>query len=394
MRITHFVETFSPLSETFVYHHIVECEQQGTRNQVLTLRRDNERERPWSTVDLAELPPRGHPWRVWARLATQAGLTPPAEQYFGIWRRRIREILLKQKPDVIHAHFGPAGVLILPVAQALHIPVVVTFYGYDISSLPRSGFWREKYRVLARGAAAVVGVSNHICESLVAHGFSESKIRLIHLGVDPTQFLYSDPVSRFDGRRIACLHVGRLVPKKAPLHLVEAFAQARMELYPELDLSLAIAGDGPLREGVYERVQSLRVADCVEILGRVPHELVGRLLSQAHLYTQHCMTGPDGDEEGQPVSFVEASASGLPIVATRHDGIPEVVLDGVSGYLVPEGDVQAMATRIVELCQRPVLWTQFGAAGRRHVEDNFCLQRETQKQIRLFEEVVRSNREI
>jgi colanic acid/amylovoran biosynthesis glycosyltransferase len=110
------------------------------------------------------------------------------------------------------------------------------------------------------------------------------------------------------------------------------------------------------------------------------------------MYVQHSRTAPNGDEEGMGVTFVEASARGLPIVSTRHNGIPDVVLDGRTGYLVPEGDVDAMAQRIIELAENSSLWSTMGRAGRAHVEEGFSLDRQVARTVEVLAEAIQQHK--
>ena len=114
----------------------------------------------------------------------------------------------------------------------------------------------------------------------------------------------------------------------------------------------------------------------VTFAGSVDRDRVRTLLASHHLYTQYCETTPSGETEGLGVSFIEASAAGLPIATTRHNGLPEVVLDGISGLLSPEGDVSAMARNIAALATTPERWESMGRAGRDHVENTFALDRQ------------------
>jgi colanic acid/amylovoran biosynthesis glycosyltransferase len=150
------------------------------------------------------------------------------------------------------------------------------------------------------------------------------------------------------------------------------------QLSPALHFALTIAGDGELNDACHALAHELGMTDQVTFAGRVSREQVRQLLATHHLYTQYCETTPSGETEGLGVSLIEASATGLPIMTTRHNGLPEVVLDGESGLLSPEGDIQAMARNIASVAANPARWTQMGRAGRAHVEAAFDLRRQAQ----------------
>ena len=388
MHIVHITEFFSPQSETFIYNYIKELQIQGHRSQVLTLHRIHPDERPYDDCTIVDLLPRWHPHRIYSSLQTKLGLLEQQEQLFAIARKQILEILQSSKPDILHAHFGPMGVMIAPIARKLKIPLVVTFMGYDGSRALCSDRWRQAYQNLNNVAEAVIGISHDMCNRLVSVSFNKNKIHCIHLGVSLDKFSSRDPKMDFDGHEVRCLHVGRLTAKKSPLKLIDAFHIAYQELQPDIEIKLTIAGDGELRDAVERKIRELNLEKQVELLGAVNHEKVIRLFHEAHIYTQYCEVAPDGDVEGQGVTFVEASASGLPIVSTRHGGIPDVVLDGETGYLVDEGDIQGMADRIVQLAGQPERWTAFGMAGRKHVEETFTLESQLQQTVALYRQIL------
>ena len=373
IRVAHVMRSFSPLSESFIYDHVVEMQRQEVECHVLSINRENIEARPFPDVTVIEIPSRASPTRIFYKAVGYAARREKDAYLWPLYRASLRTALLRIAPNAIHAHFGPEGAIVAPVARQLGIPLLVTFYGYDASILPRSERWRRRYLKLFRTADRFIGVSRHVCERLIELGADPAKVELVHLGVHADTFCYSDPAERFDGKIVRCIHVGRLTPKKSPLHLVEAFALAAAAVQPEIDLKLTIIGDGELRDAVHARIAALGIESRVEMLGALPHEQIRTHLARAHIYTQHSLTAENGDQEGLPVSIIEASASGLPVVSTFHSGIPEAILDGETGFLVEEGDVPAMADRIATLCQCRDLWSRFGAAGRAHVQANLSL---------------------
>jgi glycosyltransferase involved in cell wall biosynthesis len=175
--------------------------------------------------------------------------------------------------------------------------------------------------------------------------------------------------------------VGRLVEKKAPQLTIEAFAKV-LAVHPTA--RLRFIGTGPLREQC-EELAKLRCGRAVEFLGEQPHDAVVRELQTARAFVQHSVVAPDGDMEGMPVSVIEAGASGLPVVSTRHSGIADIVVDGVTGFLVEEGGVDAMAARMAELVERPALAGALGRAARRRVEMHFGIDASIDRLRRILE---------
>jgi colanic acid/amylovoran biosynthesis glycosyltransferase len=112
-------------------------------------------------------------------------------------------------------------------------------------------------------------------------------------------------------------------------------------------------------------------------------------MAEAHVFLLPSVIAADGDEEGTPTVLAEASCAGLPVLSTRHSGIPEMVLDGRTGFLVPERDVAALADRLEELLARPELWAEMGREGRRHVEAEFDVRKLNQRLVSLYAELGR-----
>lgn len=384
MRIVHFVPAFSVLTETFIYDLIFEMERQGVDSQVVTMSRLNEGDRSYEKVRMLRRI-RTSPGRV---LLHAAALFSPAKA-IGFDALGLGKVLAELRPDVVWAHFGGAGLQAAGACRALGIPLIVGFQGHDIYTAgPRR---RERYRALFQVASSIIAASQDMENALSLSGAIGDKTHVLHNGISIGDFPYGDPAIRFDGRKVRCLQVGRLVPKKDPIGMVKAFAIAAKSL-PSLDLSLTIVGDGPLRADLTRCVRTLGLERRVCLLGAVPRSRVAALMGEAHIYTQPGRTGPDGDREGLGVSITEASCSGLPVISTRHGGISEIVRDRVSGCLVPEGDEAALARCLKVVALQPELWTRYGAAGRQHVEENFDLSIQARRAVGLARRVALGRR--
>jgi glycosyltransferase involved in cell wall biosynthesis len=265
----------------------------------------------------------------------------------------------------------------MTAAAATKVPFVVHFRGSDLSAQGKLGVLHARYRRLLMLAQGVICKSKPMLQTL------------LELGADPTRVLISASGANadlFHGSRPSIadpvfLAVGRFVSKKGPLHTIRAF-----QLQPIG--SLWMVGDGPLLTEAQLLVQSLNLESRVRFFGAMQQEQVSALMRQARVFVQHSMVAPDGDSEGNPVSVMEAQLSGLPVVATHHGGIPEVVLDQQTGLLVNEGDVVGMARAMERLMADPTLADRFGASGRSRVLANFTLDHHLRDVTRFLEQVI------
>jgi glycosyltransferase involved in cell wall biosynthesis len=266
--------------------------------------------------------------------------------------------------DAVLAEYGTTGVLVVDACQAVGIPLVVYFHGFDASVRSVLQENAEAYRSMFRAAAGIIASSRVIQDRLVSLGAPAEKVHYIPCGVDCGKFGGANPAAS----NPVVLSVGRFVEKKAPHLSIEAFAQAHRE-YPEARLRMV--GDGPLLGRCRELASELVTKDAVTFLGTQPHEAIAGEMRRARCFVQHSVEAESGDSEGTPVAILEAGASGLPVIATRHGGIPEVVVEGETGYLVDEKDVAGMAVHMARLIREPALAAQLGLAGRRRIEAMF-----------------------
>ena len=289
----------------------------------------------------------------------------------------------RHSPQLVHAHFGPDGLNSVSLAKHLSIPLVVTMHGYDVyqgkegASAGHRRYLRRRIR-LAESATRIVCVSDHMRLYLAELGFPEEKLQTHYIGVDTSGY---EHVARVD-REPVVLAVGRLVEKKGFEHLIHAMARLQAAGDPS---RLVLIGDGPQRSGLTELAhRSLR---SFEFLGAQSRREVAAWMRRAALLVVPSVTASNGDREGLPITLLEAFASGLPVVATRHSGIPEAVIDGESGLLVDERQVEPLAGAIGRLVTDHELWVSLSRGARRTVEERFDLQKQTRKLETIYDEV-------
>jgi colanic acid/amylovoran biosynthesis glycosyltransferase len=273
------------------------------------------------------------------------------------------QVLEQWKPHAVLAEYGPWACNVLEACRTLQIPLIAHFHGYDASHIATIKTCRS-YRELFDYAAAIVAVSSAMREQLHKLGASREKVHLIPYGVDSTKFVGAAPALS----EKSFLAVGRLVEKKSPLLTLEAFSIAAKRVP---DISLTMVGDGPLMAECRRYVTNRGLETKVHMQGFLPHAEVALLMRRSRAFLQHSVVSDDGDSEGMPVAILEAAASGLPVIATRHAGIPEAVLHERTGLLCNEKDVEAMADSIIRIANDAVLAKTLGAAARNHVMHNF-----------------------
>lgn len=272
-------------------------------------------------------------------------------------------ILCKRyRPNVLIAEFGFHAIRMMDAASWAGIPLVVQFHGSDAFARRRTTpDLLERYRRLFKVAARVIVKSHPMRNQLLWFGASPDQLVVSPCGADSSLFYGACPGEAPP----VFVSVGRFVPKKAPLLTIRAFAEACSSLPAAFarELRLVMVGDGPLLSDSRCLVSDLNLEGQISFLGLCDSVKVAELMRSGRAFLQHSMVAPDGDSEGSPVSIVEAQLSGLPVISTRHAGIPEVVVDGETGYLVHEGDVSGMAAFIARLAEDADLAARLGRSG-------------------------------
>jgi colanic acid/amylovoran biosynthesis glycosyltransferase len=341
MRLLHVCGRYLPLSETFTYDLIKGLD--GFEHHVMATALENVQHFPLTTVVVPQ----------------------PEEQ---AW------VLAKQlDARAVICHFGPQATLGMTIALAIDRPAMTIFHGYDISRLLRDRVWVERYRAVASLGMQALCISDAGRQKLIEIGWPGSQIDVIHLGVDTTQFAFVPPAERWPvSRPTRILMVARLVEKKGVDVALDAMRRLRDRA---CDVELRIVGDGPERTRLDARIREWQLTN-VSLLGALEHALTRHEFSLAHLYIQPSVTAESGDQEGIPVSLMEAMAGGIPVVSTRHSGIPELVVDGHTGLLTDERDAEGLAAAIERLIRDRASAERLAQAARARVEQEFDRRRQ------------------
>lgn len=285
--------------------------------------------------------------------------------------------------DIIHCHFGPNGEWgILLKRLGVKGKIITSFYGYDASAYiddDNIGIYKNLFNY---GDIFIV-ICNYIKNKLIKLECNENKIIKHPLGVDIEKFNFKK--IQKSNNNINILTIARLVEKKGIEYSIKAVAKV-IKKYP--NLKYIIVGDGPLKDQLLCLISELGINEQVKILGWKAQNEIIELFKKSHIFVLASITAQNGDQEGTPTVLLEAQATGLPIISTFHSGIPEIVLDGQSGFLVPERDVDAMAGRLEYLIEHTEIWTEMGRAGRKFVEENFDIKKLNKQLVEIYENII------
>ena len=298
--------------------------------------------------------------------ALQRRLLKLEPQFFQ--QRAMANFLADNKVDAVLAEFGPTATLVMDACDKMNVPLIAHFHGYDAYRQKTLQTFGRRYPELFEIADAIVAVSRDMQAQLIKLGAPADKVHYNSCGVEPSVFKGADPLNNPP----TFVAVGRFVDKKAP-HLTLLAFQAILEKCPEA--RLVMIGDGPLWEACRQMTMSLGLASAVELQGVRSQAEVATVMQQARAFVQHSITTHDGDSEGTPVAVLEAGASGLPVVSTRHAGIKDAVIHEKSGLLVEEGDIHTMAEHMTRLAKDPQLAADLGKAGREWVSSEYSMDK-------------------
>ena len=283
----------------------------------------------------------------------------------------------RHRIEVILAEYGFNGADITPHARELGIPLIVHFHGHDAHRGPEVDAYRERYKAMFDYAFRLVSVSRHMTARLIALGAPAEKIVYNPYGARDYFFEVQPSYEK------TLVALGRFADIKAPYLTLMAFRTV-LENVP--DAKLVMIGDGPLRETCLCLARTWGIEDRVTFPGALTHEESFPFLAQACAFVQHSVTTSEGDAEGLPNSILEAGAAGLPVIATRHAGIPDAVIDGKTGFLVEERDVTGMAAAMAALLDDEALCRTMGQLARQHIRINYPIQRHLRVLQELIEE--------
>ena len=275
-------------------------------------------------------------------------------------RHRLAQRLRTERPDVVLAEYGNMGAEIMSSCEAAGVPLVVHFHGFDAHRndyVARYGNYAEMFRY----ASALVVVSRAMEQRLLELGADREKVIYNCYGIDVDRFVPGRP----DQAPPHFLAIGRFAEKKAPHLTIEAFSRVVAQR-PEAKLTMV--GQGRLWERCKQLVQGRGLQNSVDLCGvKRPAEIV-ELFHRSRAFVQHSVVTESNDHEGTPLAVLEAMATGVPVVSTRHAGIADVVAHGERGLLCAEHDMEAMAANMIQLIDEPARALTMGQAGRAYVE--------------------------
>jgi colanic acid/amylovoran biosynthesis glycosyltransferase len=289
----------------------------------------------------------------------------------------IGKYLKKNEIDLIFAEYGPSGVEMMEISKKTQIPLLVHFHGYDAYRDDILASYGKKYTELFGIAKVIVVVSAHMRSHLIGLGCEPSKLHVMPCGIDTKIFQISNSAPR----ELVFVSCSRFVEKKAPDITIKAFAKILAKI-PSAKLTMI--GEGELHEESKGLAEKLGVKHAIQFTGKLKQDKIASIYNQAFAFIQPSLTTAQNDAEGSPLTILEAGACGLPVISTKHGGISDVIIDGETGFLVNENDIDALAQKMLLLAGNPALAFSMGKKACARVGENYSLESYTQKLVTLI----------
>ena len=393
LKVAFIVPEFPILSETFILNQIAGTIDRGCQVDIYVERR-NDGDKVHPLVEKYNLQERTYclpelPENLWSRLIKGLKLIPryakvcPSQLWRSLYPFPLTDLTVSlwllhtiipnfdREYDIIHCQFATQSYRGLAFRQvnAPKAKLIATFRGQDISS-----FVQEKgpdvYRQVFRHGDFFLTNCDFFLNKAISLGCPPDKIKVIRSGLDGDRFPYQPRTILEDGR-VQIATTGRLVEKKGIEYVIRAVAQL-VPTYPRLHYK--VIGEGELRPHFTRLIEELEIGENVELMGWGNETEIVEVLKNTHIFVAPSVTASDGNQDAPINVLKEAMAIGLPIVSTYHGGIPELVENGKSGFLVPERDAAALAEKIAYLIEHPEIWETMGISGREFVLKHYNLE--------------------
>ncbi len=354
---------------------------QRYRTFVMTRERQQEQEFPFPDIELIPRARKNFLKRFWLKYM----MRKPPVYYRGELQVLIK--LLRRKPaDLMHIYFGHTGVHLLPFIQEWDRPSVVSFHGMDIQPRPQQEGFDAQMQQLLQTVPLVLARSHSLLAGLEKLGCPREKLRLNRTGIPLEHYPFRQRPMPADGSW-RFVQACRLIAKKGLVTAIRAFARFH-EKHPRA--RFVIAGDGPLKGELQALIGELGLGEAVELRGFLSQAQLAALYAESHLFVHPSEMPPDQNQEGVPNSMLEAMATGLPVLATTHGGIPEAVTHERTGLLVAERDMEALYRAMLQATGETDFLYILGEAASRSVREEF----EQGKQIEKLESFYDEAREL
>jgi colanic acid/amylovoran biosynthesis glycosyltransferase len=366
--VAQYCPTFLKPEMLHIYRQIGSL--QRVRPVVIAQKRENADRFPFEPVRIVKKPPSHFLRRIWFKQITG--------QPWKISRGELRELmnaLYELNAGLLHIYFGHIAVRLLPLIEQWRQPSIVSFHGADVLvDLHKSAHRRATEEMLAAVKCVLVR-SESLRKAVVALGCAPEKIEIQRTGVPVGDFAFRERNAPANGLW-HLLQACRLIEKKGLATTLRAFGQFHQVFH---ESALTIAGEGPQLEQLQALARELGIASAVSFPGFVSQHKLRDLFYSSQIFLHPSQTARDGNQEGVPNSMLEAMATGLPVFATSHGGIPEAVENGASGILVQERDDEALANAIISAAKAPEKLAKMGRVAAEQVAKKFAQPEQTRR---------------
>lgn len=382
LKVIHSSPIWLPQTQTWMYNQVKQLQRLGVGAHVVCRRTENLDQFAVANIHSLETEP----------------------LYKQVWEKGLRKLRIRRYPnnlvevgksvdaDIIHSHFGDVAWTNLGALRKLKVKHVVTFYGFDVNKLPvQQPVWRQRYLQLFSEADMFLCEGSHMARCLVELGCPEHKVKVQHLGVDVDAITFK-PRQWHSNEPLRVLIAASFREKKGIPYAIRAL----QTVAEKVSVLLTIIGDaGRDQESQLEKIKILEaleqsgLKENTRMLGYQTHQSMLQEAYDHHLFLQPSVTTSHGDTEGgAPVSIIEMLATGMPVIATTHCDIPEVVGPAYSHLLASERDAEHLAECIQTLLERPDNWPNLIQKGRQHVELEYHLPRQVDRLITRYDEII------